>query len=112
MAFCYPGKGRTGDLPPRPECAPAWRAPLLSQLKHVELTLVIGRYALAYHLPATKGSVTEAVTAWRDHWPVVVPLPHPSPRNQLWLRRHPWFEQYLLPLLRMRVAEVLARRSD
>ncbi len=108
MGFCFPGTGRSGDLPPRPECAPAWRAPLLSHLKHLRLTLVIGRYALAYHLPDAGASLTEGVQGWRRHWPQVVPLPHPSGRNNLWLRRNPWFEQELLPLLRTRVAQVLA----
>ena len=108
MGFCFPGTGKSGDLPPRPECAPAWRAPLLSHLRHLRLTLVIGRYALAYHLPDGGASLTEAVAGWRKHWPQVVPLPHPSGRNNLWLRRNPWFEQELLPLLRTRVAQVLA----
>ena len=108
MGFCFPGTGKSGDLPPRPECAPAWRAPLLSHLRHLRLTLVIGRYALAYHLPDGGASLTEAVQGWRKHWPQVVPLPHPSGRNNLWLKRNPWFEQELLPQLRTRVAQVLA----
>ena len=108
MGFCFPGTGRSGDLPPRTECAPAWRAPLLSHLKHLRLTLVIGRYALAYHLPDAGASLTAVVQDWRRHWPQVVPLPHPSGRNNLWLKRNPWFEQELLPLLRTRVAQVLA----
>jgi uracil-DNA glycosylase len=70
--------------------------------------LVIGQYALAYHLPNGRASVTEAVQGWRNHWPVTVPLPHPSPRNNLWIKRNPWFEKELLPVLRTRVAEVLA----
>ena len=107
MGFCYPGTGKAGDLPPRPECAPAWRAPLLLRMRRVELTLVIGQYALAYHLPGSGPSVTEAVLAWRAHWPAVVPLPHPSPRNNLWLRKNEWFERALLPKLRERVREVL-----
>ena len=107
MGFCFPGTGKSGDLPPRPECAPAWRAPLLAHLKHLQLTLVIGRYAQAYHLPHEAGSVTEVVQAWRKHWPHTVPLPHPSPRNNLWLKRNPWFEKKLIPVLRARVAEVL-----
>ena len=108
MGFCFPGTGKSGDLPPRPDCAPAWRAPLLSHLQQLRLTLVIGRYALAYHLPDAGASLTEGVQSWRKHWPRVVPLPHPSGRNNLWLRRNPWFEQELLPLLRTRVAQVLA----
>jgi uracil-DNA glycosylase len=108
MGFCYPGTGKSGDLPPRPECAQAWRAELLAHLKNVQLTLVIGQYALAYHLPNPDTSVTESVLAWQEHWPDTVPLPHPSPRNNLWLKRNPWFEKKLLPVLQQRVAEVLA----
>ena len=108
MGFCYPGTGKSGDLPPRPECAPAWRGPLLSQLKKIQLTVVIGQYAMAHHLPHERGSLTDTVQAWRNHWPNVVPLPHPSPRNNVWLKRNPWFDRDLLPLLRVRVADVLA----
>jgi len=108
MGFCYPGTGKSGDLPPRPECATAWRRALMAQLGNIELTLVIGQYAQAYHLPGAGTSVTDIVSAWRQHWPHTVPLPHPSPRNNLWLRRNPWFEEELLPALRKRVAEVLA----
>lgn len=107
MGFCYPGTGAAGDLPPRPECAPAWREKLLEQLEHLRLTLVIGQYAQAYHLPNAGAYVTGTVQAWRAHWPNVVPLPHPSPRNNVWLRRNPWFEADVLPRLRSLVAEVL-----
>jgi len=107
MGFCFPGTGKAGDLPPRPECVPAWREKLLRQLKNLQLTMVIGQYALAYHLPDAGESVTSAVQSWRQHWPGTVPLPHPSPRNNMWLRRNPWFEKELLPLLRARVAKVL-----
>jgi len=112
MGFCYPGTGRSGDLPPRPECAPAWRVPLLGHLPQLELTLVVGQYALAYHLPGERSSLTETVQAWRSHWPAIVPLPHPSPRNNIWLSRNPWFEQELLPQLRQRVSEALARSGS
>lgn len=107
MGFCYPGSSRSGDLPPRPECATAWRATLLSRLKKLQLTLIIGQYAMAYHLPSGGAPVTDAVRAWRDHWPSIVPLPHPSPRNNIWLKKNPWFERDLLPVLRRRVGEVL-----
>ncbi|MDB5988356.1 MAG: uracil-DNA glycosylase family protein [Nevskia sp.] len=107
MGFCFPGTGKAGDLPPRPECASAWRGKLLGRLKSLSLTLVIGQYALAYHLPDAGESVTSSVQSWRKHWPNVIPLPHPSPRNNIWLRRNPWFEQELLPRLRARVAEVI-----
>lgn len=108
MGFCFPGTGKAGDLPPRPECAPTWRKPLLAHLKQLKLTLVIGQYALAYHLPDHSASVTDTVSSWREHWPHVVPLPHPSPRNNIWLRKNPWFERELLPALRVRVAEVIS----
>ena len=108
MGFCYPGTGSAGDLPPRPDCAPQWRARVLAQLPQVQLTLVIGQYALAWHLPGPRGrSVTQVVQAWRTHWPAMVPLPHPSPRNNRWLRQNPWFEAELVPALRERVAAVL-----
>ena len=107
MGFCFPGTGKAGDLPPRPECAPAWREKLLTQLKNLKLTLVVGQYAQTYHLPNAGVSVTATVQLWRSYWPDVVPLPHPSPRNNIWLRRNPWFETELLPLLRDRIAKVL-----
>lgn len=107
MGLCYPGKGGSGDLPPRPECAPRWRASLLQGLARLQLTLVVGRYAADYHLPAERDGLTAAVQAWRKYWPAVVPLPHPSPTNNGWLARNAWFERELVPLLRTRVAEAL-----
>lgn len=140
MGFCYPGTGRSGDLPPRPECAAAWRPRLLAALPAVELTVVIGQYAMAWHLPQETGSLTEIVQRWAQAGEAeggggaggvagvvgvagvagvagagdgpamgrrVIPLPHPSPRNNLWLRRNPWFEAEVLPALRQRVAEAL-----
>ncbi len=106
MGFCYPGTGKAGDMPPRPECAPAWRKPLLAELPNLELTLVIGKYAHDWHLDKRK-TVTEHVKDWEALWPQVVPLPHPSPRNNMWLRRNPWFEAELIPRLRARVGELL-----
>jgi uracil-DNA glycosylase len=111
MGFCFPGTGQSGDLPPRPECALAWRAALLSYLKNLQFTLVLGQYAQAYHLPNERASLTETVRAWRKSWPDIVPLPHPSPRNNLWLKRNPWFEEELIPALRARVSEVLERHG-
>jgi uracil-DNA glycosylase len=108
MGFCYPGTGKSGDLAPRPECAPAWREQLLGRLQDLEMTLVMGRYAQAYHLENAKSTLTESVRAWRRSWPGVVPLPHSSPRNDIWLRRNPWFEADLLPELRQRIAGVLS----
>lgn len=107
MGFCYPGTGKSGDLPPRRECAPAWRASLLAQLTNLKLTLVVGQYALAYHLPNESGSLTEIVSRWRSFAPGIMPLPHPSPRNNLWLARNPWFEKELVPVLRQRVIDAL-----
>lgn len=111
MGFCFPGTGKSGDLPPRPECAPAWRAALLSHLQRLQLTLVIGQYAQAYHLPDAGPTLTDTVQGWRAHWPHTVPLPHPSPRNNPWLKRNPWFEAELIPALQARVAQVLATGS-
>jgi len=108
MGFCYPGTGRSGDLAPRKECAPRWRTPLLASMQQIELILVIGKYAIDWHLPQCAGaSLTETVRNWRNHWPNVLPLPHPSPRNNIWLKANPWFSLEVLPLLRERVTEVL-----
>jgi uracil-DNA glycosylase len=109
MGLCFPGTGKSGDLPPRLECAATWRDQLLAQLHHLEVTLVIGQYAQAYHMNEVRASLTETVRNWRSHWPKIVPLPHPSPRNNIWLRRNPWFEKELVPVLRRRVSEILAR---
>ncbi len=103
--FCFPGTGNSGDLPPRPECAPKWRAALLSQLEKPKLTLIIGQYAQAYHLPNDGMSVAQVVQAWRSGWPNIVPLPHPGPRSNTWLERNSWFEEKAIPALRVRVAE-------
>lgn len=108
VGFCYPGTGKTGDLPPRPECAPAWRAQLLARMRRLELTIVLGQYAQAHHLPPSNLSLTKIVQAWRDYWPAVLPLPHPSPRNNIWLRKNPWFQKEVLPALRRRVTKILA----
>jgi uracil-DNA glycosylase len=108
MGFCYPGTGKSGDLPPRPECAIAWRDKLLAQLPSIELTLVIGQYAQAWHLQkACKATLTDTVIAWREYWPQSLPLPHPSPRNNIWMKRNPWFENDVLPDLKRRVKTLL-----
>ena len=108
MGFCFPGTGSAGDLPPRPECVPAWRSKLLEKLNHLQLTVVIGKYAQEYHFGKTGISLTEVVRSWETHWPEVVPLPHPSPRNNRWLRNNPWFEAELVPRLQQRVSAVLS----
>lgn len=105
--LCYPGRGPSGDLPPRPECAPRWHPPLLAHLPNVELVLLVGSYAQAYYLGAARrASLAETVRAWRGYAPRWFPLPHPSPRNTLWLRRNPWFEADVLPALRSRLASL------
>lgn len=109
MGLCFPGTGTGGDRPPRPECAPAWREAALSHLPKLELTLVIGRYAIDWHMPHLKrASVTEAAAQWQELLPHKLVLPHPSPRNNRWLTRNPWFEQDVLPLLRNRVAALIS----
>ena len=100
MGFCYPGTGKSGDLPPRPECEKAWRRPLLEQLPNIRLTLVIGQYAHKWHLTDSKKNLTDNVRAWQDYAPGLFPLPHPSPRNNIWLKKNPWFEDALLPELK------------
>jgi uracil-DNA glycosylase len=105
MGFCYPGKGKGGDLPPRMACAPLWRPRLLPLLTQMKLTLVIGQYAHAYHFPGDERSLTARVQAWQNE--DVVPLPHPSPRNGIWLKSNPWFESDVLPRLRQKLGEGL-----
>ena len=107
MGFCYPGTGKNGDLPPRPECEPAWRRQLLKHLPNVELTLVLGQYAQAYHFEKKHSSLTELVHSWKEYWPSKVPLPHPSPRNNIWLSKNQWFETELLPALKKRVSSII-----
>ncbi|WP_028461183.1 uracil-DNA glycosylase family protein [Nitrosomonas cryotolerans] len=110
MGFCFPGSGQSGDLPPRPECAPIWRTALLRHLRHLKVTLVLGQYAQTYYFNEANLSVTNRVKAWRTHWPHIIPLPHPSPRNNLWLRRNPWFEADVLPALQVHLSNILAQR--
>ena len=107
MGFCYPGTGASGDLPPRPECAARWRELLLAQMPHIQLTLVLGQYAQRYHFDAKSSSLTELVQGWKDYWPDKVPLPHPSPRNNRWLKQNPWFQIELLPELKTRINQIL-----
>ncbi len=108
MGFCFPGTGSGGDLPPRAECAPQWRQPLLDKLPGIELTLVLGQYALDWHLgPRKSRTLTETVRRWEEFWPATLPLPHPSPRNIRWFRANPWFEDEVIPVLQQRVQALL-----
>lgn len=108
MAFCYPGTGKSGDLPPPKQCADYWRTYLLNFLPNIELTLVIGQYALAWHLDKSRGvTLTETVRCWEEYWPELLPLPHPSPRNNRWLKNNPWFDNDVLPVLKKHVASLL-----
>ena len=107
MAFCFPGYDAKGsDLPPPKICGQTWHNRVMAALERVELSVIVGGYAQRYHM-GVRGGVTETVAGWRDHAPRLFPLPHPSWRNTAWLRRNPWFETDLLPVLRARVQEVL-----
>ncbi|MEQ8409026.1 MAG: uracil-DNA glycosylase family protein [Gammaproteobacteria bacterium] len=107
MGFCYPGKGKSGDLPPRPECAPLWHESLKRKLPDIRCTLLIGQYAQNYYLPGHYKTLTERVSHWREFAPEVFVLPHPSPRNQLWLRRNSWFEEEVVPALQLAVNSLM-----
>lgn len=108
MGYCYPGRGHGGDLPPRKECAELWLNQLLAALPNIELTLLIGLYAQRHFLKnRCKSTLAETVSHWRDYAPVYIPLPHPSPRNTPWLKRHAWFERDLLPELRTLILSIL-----
>lgn len=107
-AFCYPGTGSGGDLPPRPECAPLWHPRLRTALPDIRLTLLVGSYAQAYYLGGRRHeTLTETVRHYRDYHPEFFPLPHPSPRNQMWLKRNQWFTEEVLPVLREEIAAFL-----
>ena len=109
MGFCYPGRGKGGDLPPRPECAKTWRTQLLEHLQQVQLTVAIGRYAIDWHIqPSTSSTLKDIVADWRNYAEKIVPLPHPSPRNTLWLQRNPIVEQEIVPYLQQRVRAALS----
>ena len=108
MGFCYPGRGKGGDLPPRPECAPLWHRDLLARMPDIQVNLLIGQYAQRYYLGKNrKRNLTETVRHYADYLPEFFPLVHPSPRNKRWQKRNPWFEEEVLPVLRSRIQEIL-----
>jgi uracil-DNA glycosylase len=110
MGFCYPGKGKSGDLPPRRECAQHWHEKVLTLLPNIQLTLLIGKYAQDYFLKGNaKGNLTETVAAWQEYLPDYLPIPHPSPQNDFWLRRNLWFETEIVPYLKESVQQLLAQ---
>ncbi len=113
MGFCFPGSAGRGDLPPRKECVKAWHQRLLSLLPNIRLTLAIGIYAQSYYLGTMrKPTLTETVKSWKEYAPAIMPLPHPSPRNNLWLKKNPWFETEVLPVLTNRIADSLEKRKQ
>ncbi|WP_432412357.1 uracil-DNA glycosylase family protein [Rasiella sp. SM2506] len=107
LGFCYPGKAKTGDLPPRKECAPLWHDVVLKKLKNVQLTLLIGSYATIFYLPKDGRNLTQRVENFEDFLPRYWPLPHPSPVNRFWRAKNPWFEESIVPLLQKKIAEIL-----
>jgi uracil-DNA glycosylase len=109
MGLCYPGKGKSGDLPPRKECAPLWHQRVSAELPHIQLTLLIGQYAQNYYLSNKPKTLTETVRQWQQWAPELIPLPHPSPRNTLWLRNNDWFERDVVPFVRERIHALLVR---
>ena len=108
MGFCYPSKGKSGDLPPRPECQPAWHDRLLGLMPNIELTLLIGQYAQGHYLGDRKGkNLTETVRNFEAYLPEYLPLPHPSPRNRFWQAKNPWFLEQVVPMLQERTAALI-----
>ncbi|WP_299974720.1 uracil-DNA glycosylase family protein [uncultured Pseudoteredinibacter sp.] len=105
MGFCYPGTGASGDLPPRKECLP-WREPLMAMLPNIKLTILLGQYAQRYHFPDHKGSLTDLVKQADVNSDLMIPLPHPSPRNNRWLKQQPWFEKDFIPLFQQRLSKI------
>lgn len=110
MGFCYPGKAKTGDLPPRPECAPQWHKQLLDKMPKVELIILVGAYAQKYYLKDKK-TLTERVGDYKSYLPKYFPIPHPSPTNRFWRSKNPWFEEFIVPELRKKIEELLMVKS-
>lgn len=110
MGFCYPGKGKSGDLPPRPECAPLWHPRIFGGDVNARLTLLVGSYSQAFYLGDSAGAtLTETVRNYGEFLPEYLPLPHPSPRNNIWMKKNPWFEEEVLPVLMGSVRKILLR---
>ena len=108
MGFCYPGKGKSGDLPPRKECAPQWHSTLWKMLPNIELSLIIGQYAQKYYLGSNrKKNLTETVRSYEEYLPKYIPLPHPSPINIRWRRKNEWFEEDVVPIVRQKVQAII-----
>lgn len=107
MGFCYPGKGKSGDLPPRPECSVQWMQTILKRLEKIEFTILIGSYSQNYFLETGSGDLTTTVKNWKKYSPKYFPLPHPSPRNNIWLAKNPWFEKSLVPQLKNMTKQIL-----
>ena len=108
MGFCYPGTGKSGDMPPRPECAPLWHKKLLDLMVNAQLILLIGQYAQNYYLAGkAKSTLTETVRSFQLFLPAYFPLPHPSPRNNIWQSKNQWFGEEVLPMLKVKVKEIL-----
>lgn len=108
MGFCYPGTGKSGDMPPRKECAPLWHKQLIDKMNGIELTLLIGQHAQSYYLKKSrKRNLTETVRSYKEYLPQYLPLPHPSPRNNIWQKKNPWFMTEVIPILRERTAHLL-----
>lgn len=109
MGFCYPGRGTSGDLPPLPLCAETWRAQLLTELKHIKLTIILGRYAIDWHLQS-KTAISELAKQWQELLRRnQLVLPHPSPRNNRWLKQNSWFEAEVIPVLQEKVEAILSK---
>lgn len=108
MGFCYPGKGKSGDLPPRKECAPLWNNSLFEQMEEILLILLIGKYAQDYYLEKSKNSLTETVRNFEEYLPLHFVLPHPSPRNNIWQTKNEWFNEEVIPKLRFEIKQILS----